>query len=104
MVERFFGTSESTYKENIPNKVIQCNAKDPSWISHEIKGSTNRRHRVYMNFVWKGKKDRGLKERRGSSFISLKQLVARAKENCYRKLGRRLSDLNSGTKTLWFSL
>ena len=70
MVEKFYEILKSTFSENIPNKIVQFNDKDPPWISHEVKSAINRKHRVYKEFVQRGRRVEdweNVKEVRGST-------------------------------------
>ena len=103
MVEKFYEVLKSTFSEKIPNKIVQFNDKDPPWISHEVKNAIKRKHRVYKKFVQRGRRVEdweNVKEVRKST----SKLIANAKENYYQKLGRKLSDPNTGTKAFWSSL
>ena len=56
LVEKFYGILKPILYECIPNKVIKCNDKDPSWISHQVKSAIKRKHKIYRKCVLRGRK------------------------------------------------
>ena len=89
MVEKCYGILKPILYKCIPNKVIKCNDKDPPWISHEAKRAIKRKHRIYKKFVLRGRKANDW------SYVqevwkSTSTLAARATENYYQTLGRKL--------------
>ena len=103
MVDKFYEILKSTFSENIPNKIIQFNDKDPPWITQEVKSAIKRKHRVYKKFVQRGRRVEDLGNVKEVRNLASK-LIANAKENYYKKLGRKLLDHKTGTKTFWSSL
>ena len=51
MVSEFTWTIMGIMSRFIPNKIITCNAKDPPWITPEIKTAIKRKHRVYNKYI-----------------------------------------------------
>ena len=102
MVDKFYELLKSTFLENIPNKIVQFNDKDPPWISHEVKRAVKRKHQVYKKFVQRGRMVEDWENVKEVSKLASK-LIANAKEN-YQKLCRKPSDPNTGTKAVWSSL
>ena len=56
MADTLTKTMHSIMSENIPNKVIKCNDKDPSWITHQLKTAIKRINLVFNKFLDRGKK------------------------------------------------
>ena len=103
MVDKFYEVLKSTFSENIPNKIVQFNDKDPPWISREVKRAIKRKHRVYKKFMQRGRRVADWENVKEVSKLTSK-LIANAKENYYKTLGRKLSDPITGTKAFWSTL
>ena len=97
MVDKFTETILSITAENVPNRVITVNEKDPPWITKEIKTAIRRKHRIYNKYI----KRRSKQEDWEQVKIVRNQtthLIDDAKENYFKSLGKKLTDLNTGIK------
>ena len=56
MVEKFTEIILSIIAENVPNRVITINEKDPPWITKEVKTAIRRKHRIYNKYIKRGSK------------------------------------------------
>ena len=100
MADIFTNITYSILSENIPNKVIKCNDKDPPWITSELKTAIKRKHRVFKKFLDRGRRQEDwnlVKEVRNET----SKMITDAKEKYYQKLGHKLSDPNQGAKAYW---
>ena len=100
VTELLTGTIFATLSANIPNKVIMCNDKDPSWITPELKTAIKRKHRLFRQY-----KDRG---RRLEDWNLVKEvrhdpsrLITKAKETYWSTMDQKLSDPAQGIKAYW---
>ena len=103
MTEVFTNTQYSLFLNLIPNKVLKINDKDPAWINQGIKTAIKRKHRVYRNFLDRGRKQEDwalVKEARHEA----SKMIIEAKDKYFRNLGRKLADPNQGSKTYWATL
>ena len=103
MAEVFTNTLYSLFLNLIPSKVLKINDKDPPWINQGIKTAIKRKHRVYRNFLDRGRKQEDwalVKEARHEA----SKMIIEAKDKYFRNLGRKLADPNQGSKTYWATL
>ena len=56
MVDKFTEIILSIIAENVPNRVITVNEKDPPWITKKIKTAIRRKHRIYNKYIKRGSK------------------------------------------------
>ena len=90
--------------DTIPNKFITCNSNDPPLLmTPEIKTAIRRKHRVHKKYVSRCRKTDEL------AYIKVVRnetthLIDRAKEHYFEKLGKKLSDPLTGTKSYWTAL
>ena len=103
MVDIFTDTLFSVISSNIPNKVINCNDKDPPWITPELKTAIKRKHRVYRKYVKRGQRKEDWNQVKDIRNKTSKMII-RAKEKYFLNLGRKLSDPNQGIKAYWKTL
>ena len=75
----------------IPNKIINCNSKEPSWVTREVKTAYHRKSRAFHNFNRRGRsdKDRITFEARTREYTDIVDL---SKKNHFCKLGKKLND------------
>ena len=103
MTEVFTVSIYATLTSYIPNKVIKCSDKDPPWITPLIKIAIKRQQKVYRNFCRRGRRDQDwtyVKRVRNEA----SKMFLNAKEEYFKRLGRKLSDPNEGTKSYWTTL
>ena len=56
MTELFTSTCRNIFSLYIPNKVITCDDRDPTWMTATLKSAIKRKHRVYNKYVKRGRK------------------------------------------------
>ena len=103
MVKTFNDLVLTAIADSIPNKLITCNSNDPPWIAPEIKTAIKRKHKVYKKYVSRGRKIDELAYMRVVRNETT-HLIDRAKEQYFEKLGKKLSDPSTGTKSYWITL
>ena len=103
MVKTFTDLVLTDITDTIPKKLITCNSSDPPWITPEIKRAIRRKHRVYKKYVSRGRKIDELAYMRVVRNETT-HLIDRAKEHYFEKLGKKLSDPSTGTKSYWTTL
>ena len=100
MTEVFTSTIFDILSTNIPNKTIKCNDKDPPWITPNLKAAIKRQHRILRKY-----KDRDRKLENWNIVKRVRnetsKLIAKAKENYFLTLGRKLSDPSQDVKAYW---
>ena len=89
--------------DTIPYKLITCNSNDPPWMTPEIKTTIRRKHRVHKKYVSRGCKIDILAHMKIVRNETT-HLIVRAKEHYFEKVGKKLSDLLTGTKCYWATL
>ena len=103
MTEVFTASIYATLTSYIPNKVVKCSDKDPPWITPHIKTAIKRKQKVYRNFCRRGRLDQDwtyVKRVRNET----SKMILNAKEEYFKRLGRKLSDPNEGIKSYWTTL
>ena len=103
MTEVFTASIYATMTSYIPNRVVKCCDKDPPWITPRIKTAIKRKQRVYRNFCQRGRRDQDwdrVKHVRNET----SKMILNAKEEYFKRLGRKLSDPNEGIKSYWSTL
>ena len=103
MVKTFTDLVLTAITDTIPNKRIICNRNDPPWMTPEIKRAIRRKHRVYKKYVSRGRKIDELAYMRVVRNKTT-HLIDRAKGHYFEKLGKKLSDPSTGTKSYWTTL
>ena len=103
MTEVFTESINSTLASYIPNRIVKFCDKDPPWISPHIKTAIKRKQKVYRDFCKRGrrKQDSSHAERIRNE---TSKMNLNAKEEYFKKLGRKLSDPNEGIKSYWATL
>ena len=84
----------------IPSKTIKCNDKVPPCFNSQIKTAIKRKHKVYSKYLKRGRKPEDKNEVKAVRNETSKMITA-AKEQCYYKLGQKLSSSQVDTKTYW---
>ena len=103
MTEVFTASIYATMTSYIPNRVVKCCDKDPPWITPRIKTAIKRKQRVYRNLCQRGRRDQDwdrVKHVRNET----SKMILNAKEEYFKRLGRKLSDPNEGIKSYWSTL
>ena len=85
---------------NIPSKIITCKEKDSPWITSKVKTAIKRSHRVYREWVNRGRNINDLNKVREIRSATAK-LIKEAKLTYYSKLGLKLFDPKTGQKHFW---
>ena len=83
MADIFTNITYSILSENIPNKIIKYNDKDPPWINNELKTAIKRKHRVFKKFLDRGRRQEDwnlVKEVRNET----SKVITRQKKNITR--------------------
>ena len=86
MVEKFTEIILSIIAENVPDRVITINEKDPPWITKEVKTAIRRKQRIYNKYIKRGSKQEDWEQVR----IVRNQtthLIDDAKEDYFKSLG-----------------
>ena len=97
MTEVFTASIYATLTSCIPNRVVKCCDNDPPWITPRIKTAIMRKQKVYKNFCQRGRRDQDwnyVKHVRNET----SRMILNAKEEYFKRLGRKLSDPNEGIK------
>ena len=102
MVDKFIEIALSIMAENIPNKLVTANDNDPPWITNETKTVIRSKHRVYSKYTRRSKQEDREKVRVLRNQTA--HLIDNVKENYFKSLGRKLTDLNTELKALWRSI
>ena len=84
----------------IPNKIINCNSKEPPWVTREVKTAYIRKSRAFHNFNRRGRsdEDRITFEARTREYADIVDL---SKKNHFCKLGQKLNDPSLASKAYW---
>ena len=56
MVDKFTKIILSIIAENVPNRVINVNVKDPPCITKEVKTAIRSKHHIYNKYIKRGSK------------------------------------------------
>ena len=64
MVDKFTKIILRIIAENVPNRVITINEKNPPWITKEVKTVIRCKHRIYNKYVKRGSKQEGWEQER----------------------------------------
>ena len=86
--------------KHIPSKIITCKEKDSPWITSKVKTAIKRNHRVYREWVNRGRNINDLNKVREIRSATAK-LIKEAKLTYYSKLGLKLFDPKTGQKHFW---
>ena len=98
MAEKFTSQVHSILSAHIPNKIVECNDKDPPWMTNKLKTAIKRKHRVFDKYIRPGKKQVDwdiVKVVRNATC----KMVGSAKEKYLMNLGWKLADRDHGPKT-----
>ena len=87
----------------IETKLINCNSNDPPWMTSEIKTAIRRKHRVHKKYISRDHKIDELAHMKVGRNETT-HLIHRAKEHYFEKLGKKLSDPLTGSKSYWTTL
>ena len=87
--------------KHIPSKIITCNEKDVPWITSKVKTAIKRNHRVYREWVNRGRNSDLNKVREIRTATA--KLIKQAKLAYYSKLGLKLSDPKTRQKHFWIA-
>ena len=90
----------SILSANIPNREIKCNDKDPPWVTSALKTAIKRKHRLYRNYMRRGRNTEDW-ERVRTTRNETSKLITSAKQMYLLSLGQKLSDPNQGKKPYW---
>ena len=82
----------SVFTNFVPNKVITCDDRDPSWINDNIKNKIKWKNSMYKNYKRNGKKTEDC-ELLVKAVSEVSQLIEKGKDEYYYRLGKRLNDL-----------
>ena len=85
MTEVFTASIYATLTSYIPNRVVKCCDKDPTWITPRIKIAIKRKQRVYRNFCQRGRRDQDwnyVKHVRNET----SKMILNAKEEYFKRL------------------
>ena len=103
MAENFTSSVYTALSSYIPNKVVKCCDKDPPWINPGLKSAIKRKQKVYRNFCRRGRRPQDwtyVKSVRNET----SKMILNAKEEYFKRLGRKLSDPSEGIKSYWSTL
>ena len=103
MVHKFTEIVVSIIAENVLNRVITVNEKDPRLITKEIKTAIRRKHQIFNKYIKRGSKQEDWEQVR----IVRNQtthLIDDDKENYFKSLGKKLSDPNTEIEAYWQSI
>ena len=103
MVEVFANKLFRILKANIPSRVLSINDKDPPWITRQVKAVVKRKRRVFRKFMNSGRKQEDW-ENFKITRNRTSRIVAKAKEQYYINLVKKLSDPTTGIKTFWYTM
>ena len=84
----------------IPNEVKRFLPRDPPWIDKQLKTMLKRKNRLFKNYKKHGYKDDD-KLRLDSFRSECQQAVEKAKINYLTKLGNKLNDPDTSSKSYW---
>ena len=100
MVDHFTKTLYAIMSRYLPNETIKINDKDPPWLTSELKTAIKRKHRLYRRFIRRGRNQEDWNLVRSIQLENTRKIIE-AKEKCYSKLGKKLSDPHIGVKSYW---
>ena len=100
MSDVFCNTLMTVLNKHIPNKIFTFSGRDPPSITREIKTAIKRKHRVYKKFNSRGRNPADWEIIRILRNEATR-LVDAAKDNYFKRLGRKLTDAKTGIKAYW---
>ena len=87
----------NVFSNFIPNKLVTSDAKDPPWVSEYLKNKIKWRNIDYLN-----------ENNEGVDHITLQNVIAevfksvcKSKDDCHKRLTRKLTNPKANTKTYW---
>ena len=99
-VELFTTTMLNIFRNFIPHETIKCKSKDPPWINKHIKKHLRQKNRLYKKYISGGQEeDDKIKLTDATNNVS--ELITTAKESYFEKLGHKLNDPRTSSKTYW---
>ena len=96
----FTATFLEIISRHVLNKIITCDDKDVPWITPQIKTAIKRNSRLYRKWIKRGRKVQEHNYVREIRNIT-NNLIRKAKQDYYLKLGNKLSDPKIGPKDFW---
>ena len=103
MVDKFTEIILSIIADNVPNRVITVNEKDPPWITKEVKTAIRHKHGIYNKYIKSGSKQENWEQVKKIVRNQTTHLIDDAKENYFKSLGEKLTDPDTGIKACWQS-
>ena len=104
MVNKFTEIILSIIAENVPNRVITVNEKDPPWITKKVKTAIRRKHRIHKSKYMKRASKQEDWEQVRIVMNQTSHLINDAKENYFKSLDKKLTYPDTGIKAYWQSI
>ena len=103
IVNLFNSVLKDIFHHSIPHEIITCKAKDPPWMTKEIKTSLRRKNRLYKKYISKGmnETDRLILDKQS---LLCDSLITESKNRYVSNLTKKLNDPLTSHKAYWSTL